>query len=288
VIVVSAGSRGVLVIGGAGQPAGGAVQRLLDAGRPVRVVVDGQGRGAAQGVWPPGAELVHGSLDDRAGLDQALIGIEALVVVLDQTDASPAGRLRRGKAIGDAAARAGVRQIVYSAGTGSDHHLVACDQSEQIVDHLRTLDLSLTVLRPVTLMEEIPWYWLSLMGREATLATPYEPDLRLALICGDDVGGLAARAIQSPERFAGKAIEIAGDKASMAEVGEILALELRRPVRVTEVQVEGVFMRPEPYEPAVDIAALRRLYPELRTLRSWLTLNGGLELCRRALARPAA
>ena len=28
------------------------------------------------------------------------------------------------------------------------------------------------------------------MGREATLATPYEPDSRLALVCSDDVGGI--------------------------------------------------------------------------------------------------
>jgi uncharacterized protein YbjT (DUF2867 family) len=99
---------------------------------------------------------------------------------------------------------------------------------------------------------------------------------------------MAARAIAAPESFAGKSIEIAGDKASMAEVGEILTAQLHRPVRVTEVQVEGVFMRPEPYEPEVDVAALKRLYPELHTLRSWLTLDGGLDLCRHALALPAA
>jgi uncharacterized protein YbjT (DUF2867 family) len=286
-MAVSAGNRSVLVIGGKGGLGDAAVKRLLEAGRPVRVLLDNEVLGnAATGV--AGAELVRGSLDDRADLDHALAGVEALFVVLDQTDAGPSGRLRRGKAIGDAARQAGVRHIVYSGGTGPDHHLVACDQSQQIVDHLRTLELDLTVLRPVTLMEEIPWYWLSLLGRQATLATPYGPDSRLALVCGDDVGGMAARAIEEPARFAGRTLELAGDKASMAEAGELLTLELRRPVQVTEVQVEGVFMRPEPYEPEVDIAALKRLYPALHTLRSWLTLGGGIDLCRRALALPAA
>lgn len=287
-MAVSAGNGGVLVIGGAGSLGEAAVNGLLEAGRPVRVLLDQQGPGASRSPLPAEAEVVRGSLDDRGDLDRVLGGIEALFVVLDQTDAGPSGRLRRGRAIGDAARQAGVRQIVYSGGTGSDHHLIACDQSQAIVDHLRTLELDLTVLRPVTMMEEIPWYWLSLMGREATLATPYEPGSRLALVSSDDVGGMAARAIAAPAQFAGTTLEVAGDKASMAEVGEILTLELHRPVRVTEVQVEGVFMRPEPHEPEVDIAALKRLYPPLHTLRSWLTLDGGLDLCRRALALPAA
>ena len=290
-MAVSAGNGGVLVIGGAGSLGDAAAKQLLKAGRPVRVLVDEPGFEASPAPRPVergDVELVRGSLDERADLDRALAGIEALFVVLDQTDAGPSGRLRRGKAIGDAARRAGVRQIVYSGGTGSDHHLVACDQSQQIVEHLRTLGLDLTVLRPVTMMEEIPWYWLSPVGREATLATPYEPDSRIALVSSGDVGGVAARAIEAPAQFAGATLEVAGDKASMAEVGEILTLELHRPVRVTEVQVEGVFMRPEPYEPEVDIAALKRLYPALHTLRSWLTLDGGLGLCRRALALPAA
>lgn len=287
-MAVSAENGGVLVIGGAGSLGAAAARRLLEAGRPVRVLLDDASSGASPATAPAGAELVHGSLDDRVDLDHALADVEALFVVLDQTDAGPSGRLRQGKAIGDAARLAGVRRIVYSGGTGSDHHLVACDQSRLIVEYLRTLGLDLTVLRPVTMMEEIPLYWLSLMGREATLATPYEPGARLALVCSDDMGGIAARAIEAPAEFAGRSFELAGDKASMAEVGEILTLELRRPVQVTEVQVEGVFMRPEPYEPEVDVAALKRLYPALHTLRSWLTLDGGLDLCRRALALPAA
>ena len=60
------------------------------------------------------------------------------------------------------------------------------------------IGLPLTVLRPVTIMEEIPWFWLSLLGGEAVLATPYDPDKRLPMICLDDVAGLAARAIPSP------------------------------------------------------------------------------------------
>ena len=148
------------------------------------------------------------------------------------------------------------------------------------------------MLRPVTIMEEIPWFWLSLLGGEAVLATPYDPDKRLPMICLDDVAGLAARAITEPAELEGQTLEIAGDEASMAEVAELLSQGLGLQVRASEVQVEGVFMLAEADQPACDIPWLRNLYPQLHTVNSWLSAGGGLELCRAALApqpvRPAA
>ena len=287
VIAVITDSDVVLVIGGAGHQGSSVVRRLRELGLPVRVLTDEPTSGEPQALRQLGVDLVHGSLDDRASLDQALEGVDALFLVLDQTDAGPSGRLRRGKAIGEAAKQAGVRHVVYSAGTGADHHLTACDQSRQIEDHLRRLDLPLTVLRPTTIMEEIPWYWLSRLGREAVLATPHGATSRLPMICLDDVAGIAALAVAEPGRFKKETIEIAGDVASMAEVADLLAQALHQTVLVTEVQVEGVFMLAETDEPSVDIPWLRNLYPQLHTLSSWLVSGGGLELCRRSLARQA-
>jgi uncharacterized protein YbjT (DUF2867 family) len=287
VIEVDMSSSLVLVIGGAGHQGRIVVRRLREQGLPVHVLTDEPTSGETQALRQLGVELVHGSLDDRASLDQALKGVDALFMVLDQTDAGPSGRQRHGKAIGDAAKQAGVRHVVYSAATGSDHHLLSCDRSSEIEDHLRELGLPLTVLRPVTIMEEIPWYWLSSLGREAVLATPYATTTRLPMICVDDVAGLAALAIAEPGQFRGQTIEIAGDKASMAEVADLLTQELNQTVRVTEIQVEGVFMLAETDEPSVDIPRLRSVYPQLHTVSTWLALGGGLELCRRALARQA-
>lgn len=286
-IAVVTSSGVVLVMGGAGRQGSTVVRRLCEDGLPVRVLTDEPTSDETQALRQLGVELVHGSLDDRAFLDQALNGVDALFMVLDQTDAGPSGRLRRGKAIGDAAKQAGVQHVVYSAGTGSDHHIISCDRSNKIEDHLRELGLPLTVLRPVTIMEEIPWYWLNWLGREAVLATPYAATTRMPMICVDDVGGLAALAIAAPGQFRGRTIEIAGDRASMAEVADLLTQELHQAVRVTEVQVEGVFMLAETDEPSVDIPWLRSVYPELRTVSTWLALGGGLDLCRRALARQA-
>ena len=284
-------NRGVVaIIGGAGGVGDSLAMRLAGQ-RPVRILTDDPSLSDSEALGRLGIQLLHGSLDDRVSLDQALSGAETLFLVLDQTDAGPSGRRRRGEAIGDAARQAGVRHVVYSASAGPDHHLLACDQSKQIEDHLRALGLPLTVLRPVTIMEEIPWFWLSLLGGEAVLATPYGPDKLLPMICLDDVAGLAARAITEPARLEGKTLDIAGDEACMAEVAGLISQGLGLQVRATEVQVEGVFMLAEAEQPACDIPWLRSLYPQLHTVGTWLTAGGGLELCREALApqpvRPA-
>ena len=116
------------------------------------------------------------------------------------------------------------------------------------------------------------------------LATPYGPTTKVAMICLDDVAALAARAMAEPAPFEGQTLEIAGDEASMAEVADLLRQGLGRQVRVTEVQVEGVFMLAVADQPAIDIPWLRSLYPQLHSVRTWLASGGGLELCRAALA----
>ncbi len=277
----------VLVVGGAGHQGSIVVRRLRQHGSAVRVLTDEPNSAEMQALRGLDVEIASGGFDDRASLDRALHGVDALFMVLDQTDAGPSGRQKRGEAIGDAAKQAGVGHVVYSAGTGSDHHVAYCDRSSEVEDHLRKIGLPLTVLRPVTIMEEIPWYWLSSLGHEAVLATPYAATTRLPMICVDDVAGLAALAIVEPGRFKDGTIEIAGDRASMAEVADLLTQRLHQAVRVTEVQVEGVFLLAETDEPSVDVPWLRTVYPQLHTVSTWLALGGGLELCRRALARKA-
>ena len=104
----------MLIIGGAGG-VGDALAMRLAGQRPVRVLTDGSSLSDSDDLGQLGIESLHGSLDDRASLDQALRGVETLFVMLDQTDAGPSGRRRRGEAIGDAAKLAGVRHVVYSA-----------------------------------------------------------------------------------------------------------------------------------------------------------------------------
>jgi uncharacterized protein YbjT (DUF2867 family) len=255
------------------------------------VLLDARGEGEAHGL--PWQRAESASLDDVAGLERAFRGVDALFVVLDDPHSGPDDRLRHGRTIADAAARAGIEHVVYSAGTGPDHHQVACDRSSAIEEHFRSLEVPLTVLRPTTVMEEIAWYWLSRFGAQLVLATPFEAESRLPLIAIDDiaalaVAALAVAALTAPGDFLGRTIAVAGEVSSPAAIAALLSQELREPVACSEVQVEGVFIYPDASAAVSDIAWLRSVYPGLHDLRSWLEEGGGLELCRRALDHPPA
>ncbi|MFA4964694.1 MAG: NmrA family NAD(P)-binding protein [Thermoleophilia bacterium] len=283
---MNANEGGVVVVGAAGHQGSAVLKHLSLQGLEARLLLDDRGEGEAHGLRWSRAE--HVSFDDAAVLENALRGVGALFVVLDDPESGPADRLRHGRAIGDAAARAGISHIVYSSATGPDHHRIACDLSREIEEHLRSLDVPLTVLRPATVMEEIAWYWLSQYGSKLVLATPFEAQSRLPMIAVEDIGALSVAALSAPAEFIGKTLDTAGDVTSPAAVADVLAEALRQDVAYSEVQVEGVFIYPEASAAASDIAWLRGLYPGLHTLRSWLDEGGGLELCRRAVAHARA
>lgn len=275
----------VLVIGAAGHQGSAVLRHLSDRGLEATVLLDGRGEGEARGLsWQRAAPA---SLDDAAALADAFHGVRALFMVLDDPQSGPNDRLRQGRAIGDAALQAGIEHVVYSAGTAPDHHRVACDQATGIETYLRSRDVPLTVLRPTTLMEEIPWYWLRRHGSQLALATPFEAPSRLPLIAIDDVAALAVAALTAPHDFRGRTIAAAGEISSPTAIAALLSQELGESVAHEQVQVEGVFIYPEASSAGDDIVWLRRVHPGLHTLRSWLEDGGGLDLCRQVVARPS-
>ena len=276
----------VLVIGAAGHQGSAVLRHLSDRGLEAEILLDDRGEGKAHGL--PWQRAETASLDDAAALEHAFRSASALFVVLDDPQSGPDERLLHGRAIADAAARAGIEHVVYSAGTGPDHHRIACDRSRAIEEHLRSLGVPLTVLRPTTVMEEIAWYWLSRYGSTLVLATPFEAQSRLPLIAVDDIAALAVTALAAPSDFLSRTIAVAGEVSSPAAIAALLSQELGEPVACSEVQVEGVFIYPEASAATSDIAWLRSVYPGLHTLRSWLEEGGGLALCRRAVAHPSA
>ncbi len=271
----------VLVIGGAEREGTAAVRHLRARGLPVRALLRRGEDEAAERLFAAGATCVVADPEDRGSVERALEGVRSLVLSVDEADSGPRARLHEGRVVAEAASRApDLVGLVYIAGSGTQHHQVSCDRSGEIEDLMRRLELPLTVLRPVTLMEEIPWYWLHRYAGGLELATPYEPDLPLPLVAADDVGALAALAVTDPELFLDHTqVTVAGDEATPRSIAEELARDLGESVGLTEVQVEGVFMYPDAVGHARDLEWLRSVHPRLQTLREWLTVCGS-DVCR--------
>src|ERR1700733_9969974 len=108
----------ILVTGATGKQGGATARRLLADGWPVRALVRDPAAPVAVTLASAGAQLVHGDFDDPASLPPALDGVGA-VFGIPPVALSPAGpeagpEGARGRALIDAAAAAGIEQVVFS------------------------------------------------------------------------------------------------------------------------------------------------------------------------------
>lgn len=116
-----------------------------------------------------------------------------------------------GTLVGDLAQAAGVRHLIYSSAnavsftrTGVAHF----DTKARIEQHLRTLDLAVTIIRPAAFMEILLPAGIVLGGSISFLMHVDQP---MQFIAVDDIGKIVVRLFTEPERNAGRTIEIAGD-----------------------------------------------------------------------------
>lgn len=120
-------SEMITVFAASGRQGSATVSALLASGCPVRAVVRDPRKAAALRLADKGADVVPGSFDDKDAVGRALHGATGLYLyqpgfVSSQATpgTGPNDELRRGRAIIDAAVRAGVGHIVYSSALSAD------------------------------------------------------------------------------------------------------------------------------------------------------------------------
>jgi uncharacterized protein YbjT (DUF2867 family) len=271
----------IVVTGATGQQGGATARHLLAQGWRVRALVRDPNKPAAQELAAKGAELAQGDLDDRASLDRTLNGAYGVFSV--QTfmgPEGPVGETRQGKRLADAAKAAGIQHFVYTSVGGAERKsgLPHFESKWQIEEHIRSLGLPATILRPVFFMENLRSPWMG--PRDGVLAVALSPSTALQMIASDDIGAFAALAFARPQEFIGKALEIAGDSLTMPQVAEAFTQVSGQPVRFVEQPLEQVrsfnaemgdmmaWFNDHGY--AADIPALRKLRPGLLTFEAWL------------------
>ncbi|WP_437877137.1 NmrA family NAD(P)-binding protein [Sorangium sp. So ce513] len=284
--------RLVLVTGATGQQGGGAARALLSRGVRVRAFVrDPQGEPAAA-LRRLGAEVVGGDLGDRASLEAAARGVDAVFSVQPSEGQPQYGvtsddELRFGKNVADAARAAGARHLVYTSmaglvpGTGVGHF----ESKWQIEAYVRSLGVPFTILRPGAFFE--------LLTQPHFYATPgaftffYPPAHRIPFIAAADIGAIAAAVFAAPEAFAGRTLELAGDVLTGVEVAAALERATGRPLAYARIPAEALRANPlfeRVVEAAlklrvdVDVASLREIHPGLKTFATWLDEGGAARI----------
>jgi uncharacterized protein YbjT (DUF2867 family) len=284
----------VLVIGATGQQGGAAARQLLERGRTVHAFVRDPASPAAQALRTAGADLVVGDLDDPASLRTAMQGMHGVFLALTMMTGpriSPAGVVaeqRRGTAVADLAQETGVRHLVYSSLNGADagSGIPYYDSKARIEEHLHTLGLPATVLRPVSFMDNFATYNRPvLQDGELVVNLAVRADLPMQLISVRDIGAFAAIAFDRPEQFLGRTVEIAGDVLTPVQIAETFGRACGLPARFRQTPIEQIrafddqlaqmftFFNDHPAAPP-NLAALRSVHPDLMRLETWLHTTG--------------
>jgi len=271
----------ILVTGATGTQGGAVARELLRRGYQVRGLTRHPASERARALAAEGVAMVAGDFDDPDSLERAMHGAYGVFAVTDFWEHGYAREVAHGKALVDAAKRAGIHHFVYTSVASADQAtgIPHFDSKYEVERYLAASGLSWSVVRPVSFMDN--WRW----RREEILAGEYRdpgaPEQRHQWIAASDIGFFVGEAFEHPDEWLGRALDIAGDELSLAELAVLLSDVTGRPVR--HVQIPWAEYEagngPELTQMhrwfagvgyGVDIAALRKRYPGLITARQYL------------------
>ncbi len=232
--------KNVLVTGATGQQ-GGAVVEALRSGAYGEYELYGMTRDgssdAAAALAERGVHVVEADMNDRASLDAAVEGMDYVYLVTTFFEEGPAVEAEQGMRLVDACVDAGVDHLVYSSVAGADRApLDHFASKHRVEEYVVDSGLEWTFVRPVYFMGNFAW---QVDGIEAgTLAMPLAEGVSLAVVDVADVGRMVATALSDPRTWAGEAVELAGDEATLEGFAAVFADALGHDVLAVHLDVD--------------------------------------------------
>ncbi len=275
----------VLVTGGTGSQGGATVTHLLAAKKVrVRVLTRNLESPKAKSLAARGAELVRGDFEDEASLKTALAGVSAAFSVQQWTEkGGTEAEERNGKRFADAVKASGSPHLVYSSAEGAERNsgLAHYESKWAIEQHIRDLNLPATILRPVGFMDALGVPAIQRGLYLGIFRANWGVSHRVQFVATYDIGWFAARALEDPERYAGRVIPLAGDELNIAEIIRTYKTVTGHKPWVAPIPAFAAKkMMPEEFADMfrwirekgfeADIAQVRREYPQLLTFAGWL------------------
>lgn len=285
----------VLVTGATGTQGGAVARRLLERGHRVVATTRLPDSPAANAVRRAGAHVVAADFDDPAALQRVAAGADAAFVMATPFEMGPEVEIRQGTNVLEAARTAGVGHVVYSSVANADQQtgVPHFESKAELERRLARLGGNYTIVAPAFFMENVlaPSLLPGLEQGALALALPSERPLQQIAVA--NIADFVALVLDRPERFAGQRIDIASDELSGVEEARLLAdatgwaidyaqLPLEQ-MRAVSEDLALMFTWLSDVGYSVDIAALRRAYPEVYWLhfdewanrRDWDRRGGG-------------
>ncbi|KAK7749116.1 hypothetical protein SLS62_008403 [Diatrype stigma] len=249
----------IFVTGATGTQGGGVARHALRAGHSVYAFVRTPSSSTSQALAAAGATLVPGSFeDDAASLARVMRGMDALYLQPPGSGPRDVGYATRALA---AARAASVPVVVCSTaartgdhaafpGWGPDYPMREYWLAKHAIEEaVRGAGLARwTLLRPAHFLQNLappvaPFVY-SGFAETGVLKTAVRPGARLGWVDATDAGVVVAAVLEDPERYAGRAIELASESLTMEELA----------AQITEVTGRKVTVEPYSEEELEEMA----------------------------------
>ena len=276
----------ILVAGATGKQGGAVARHLLQHEFAVHAMTRHPGGPEADHLRELGARVVQADMDDPKSLKAAMQDARGVFSVQNFWEVGAEREVAEGRRVADLAQALDYASMVYSSVGGADRDtgIAHFDSKFEIEQHVRSLHVRWTILRPVWFMENLLGPGMRPSLEAGVLPFPLPPEVPLQMVSVNDIGVFATMAFLNPPDWSERALEIAGDEMTIPELAAALGEHLGRKVEYREVSIEDA--REQQGEDAAimyewfadagyeaPIEELRVLHPGLMNVRQWLNLT---------------
>lgn len=222
----------VAVTGSTGSVGGLVARRLARRGTPQRLIV----RDASRAPRLPGADVVEATYADPERSRAALDGVDVLFMV---SASESVDRLDQHRTFVDAAARAGVRHVVYTSflGAAPDATFTLARDHWATENRIRACGMAFTFLRDSLYLDFLPM----LAGDDGVIRGPAGVG-RVGAVARADVARVAAAVLADPGAHAGNTYDLAGTEAlTLGDAARIIGEVTGRPTSYLEETVPEAY-----------------------------------------------
>ncbi|WP_455296961.1 NmrA/HSCARG family protein [Brucella pituitosa] len=275
----------ILIFGATGRQGGSVAKALLKAGWPVRALVQDSSKVTSLQLRNAGVELVQGSFEETDAIRSAMKGVYGVFSVLPANLAAE-DEIRYGISVADIAAEIGINHFVYSSGASVGNELTGVprfDAKPRIEAHVRQLDMTTTIIRPMIFMEMLvrPGFGLD----EGRLVSLIQLDHSIQLTAVEDVGKFVAAVFADKPSFGGRILKIASDRLTGRELEVALSEAAGHPITyerfpddVLAANADLAHMAKSleagPLAEQVDLKLMQEINPDRLTFAAWLAGDG--------------
>jgi uncharacterized protein YbjT (DUF2867 family) len=218
------------VTGATGQVGGRVARRLADRGAVQRLIVRDPSRAPQLGGAEVRAAAGYDAVDEMRA---ALEGVETLLLV---PAAEHPERIAQHKAAVDAAAAAGVGQVVYFSvvRAAADSRFTLARHHWATEEHIRSTGLRFTLLRMNLYMDFVPF----MTGPDGVIRGP-AGDGRVGFVLRDDLADVATAVLLDPAAHEGATHDVTGgESVTLGEAAATMARVSGKPIRFHDETID--------------------------------------------------